>query len=253
MRTQPIPSSAETVPNQDGTPRAIAASAANARFVGRSARWRRKEVAVLSPGEATRGAARAPTSLSHSCDHPRRAESSLPSVAAHVRNVLGGACPREPRQLSCDPILGSNRSHPPDRRSLVARSAHSWPARSRWPHGPRAEPVLAPKRKGLECSISFAGAGDSPRGTKWAGLRAAELSQAPACEDGYRSAELRAVVRGVVVAAGADKCALPGRAARDLARSRWLATGRRAHRSTRRARGNPEVEFESTLKAAAVK
>ena len=56
---QPIPHRAETVPNQDGTACATAASASNTRFLGRSASWRGKEVAGLSPGRATRGAARA--------------------------------------------------------------------------------------------------------------------------------------------------------------------------------------------------
>ena len=57
----------------------------------------------------------------------------------------------------------------------------------------------------------------------------------------------------MVVATAADECSVSGRAARDLARSRWLETGRRAHRSARRAYGNPEVDLEGELKVAAVK
>ena len=76
------------------------------------------------------------------------------------------------------------------------------------PHGARPEPVLASIRKGLERSISFARSRDTARGAKWARLRLAELSQAPARRDGHRSAELRAVVRRVVVAAAGDECAV---------------------------------------------
>ena len=209
-----------------------------------------KEVAGLSPGEATRGAARAPISLPCPGDHPRQAEASLASVAAHLRNVLAGACPREPRQLSCDSLLGANRSHPPDRRSIVARSAHSWPARPRRAHSARLEPFLASIRKGLERSISFARSRDTARGAKWARLRLAELSQAPARRDGHRSAELRAVVRRVVVAAAGDKCAMPRCAAADLARSRRLATRGRPHRSARRAGGKRASDVDRKLKVA---
>jgi REP-associated tyrosine transposase len=66
--------------------------------------------------------------------------------------------------------------------------------------------------------------------------------------DGHRSAELRAVVRRVVVAAAGDKCAMPRCAAADLARSRRLATRRRSHRSARRARGKPAGDIDHTMK-----
>jgi hypothetical protein len=232
--TQPIGRRAETVPNQDGTGRTAAAFTSKSARLGWPPRGRRTEIRVAPPRAAARHAPRAHASVPRARHDTRQARSPVAAVPANIRSAVRGACRREPRRLSYDPLLGPDGPPSSHRRSGLARCSDPWLTGPRRSNRPCAESLSAPFGQGLECSLSRARSQVSTRGSKRHRLRPSELSEAPASGDRLRSAQLRASVRGMVVGAAGERRAVPGRTTADLARISGLATGGRLDRSTGR-------------------
>ena len=187
-------------------------------------------------------------------DHSRQAEASLRfGRCPRSKRSRSALASREPRKLSCDSFLGANRSHPPDRRSIVTRGAHSWSARSRQPHGARAEPAwrLDAERSGT-LAIIRARLG-TPREVRNALVYVLlNFRKHLRVKTGTDPRSSAAWFEGWLSPPPLDECSVcPCRAA-SRPGSEPLAGGRAGGLIDQRQRayGNPEVDLEGELKVA---
>jgi hypothetical protein len=199
------------------------ARAAHAQHLGWASSRRRPQTVSRAAGSRAPAQARARSPASRARHPPRGAGSALAPIARDLPGVAPCARGVEPRGISAGAVLSPVGPSPSHRRGGRRSGA---PPGIAWPGGSlcaRDQPRRAAPRPRLARALSCACSAHAARGAARAGLRAAQLPQAPARGGRDRPVQLRSLVRRVAAARRPLVGGKPGEAPPHLARGHRMA------------------------------